>query len=162
VLEAYLDIETSGLSMDRDSITVVGIYLTDGANSRFTQFVGEEITTENLLRILHNVDVVYTYNGSRFDIPFINAALGIDLGQYCRHHDLMLDCWRCNLYGGFKAVEARLGISRELKGINGWEAVRLWWRYQMYNDRDALDILLSYNREDVVNLKALRETLGIG
>jgi hypothetical protein len=74
----------------------------------------------------------------------------------------MYDCWRNNLYGGFKAVERQLGISRQLRGIDGLEAVRLWWRYRDYGDNDALAVLLEYNREDVVNLKALRERLGIG
>ena len=35
----------------------------------------------------------------------------------------------------------------------------LWQRYQNYGDRNSLDLLLEYNREDVVNLKVLREKL---
>jgi uncharacterized protein YprB with RNaseH-like and TPR domain len=71
----------------------------------------------------------------------------------------MYDCWRHNLYGGLKAVERQLGIVRRLKDISGYEAVRLWWKYQNNYDRDALLTLLEYSREDVVNLKTLRETL---
>jgi len=71
----------------------------------------------------------------------------------------MYDCWRYNLYGGFKAVEQQLGIPRRLQGISGWDAVLLWWRYQDYGDQNALELLLQYNREDVVNLKLLREKL---
>jgi uncharacterized protein YprB with RNaseH-like and TPR domain len=37
--------------------------------------------------------------------------------------------------------------------------VRLWWRYVDSFDLKALDTLLAYNREDVVNLKALKERL---
>ena len=72
----------------------------------------------------------------------------------------MYDCWRCNLKGGFKAVERQLGISRESKGVNGWDAVLLWRKYLEYNDEDALALLLKYNKEDVINLKTLRERLG--
>jgi len=75
------------------------------------------------------------------------------------HHDLMYDCWRCNLYGGFKAVERQLGIERKLTEVNGYEAVRLWWRYVESFDLDALNTLLEYNKEDVVNLKVLKERL---
>lgn len=50
-------------------------------------------------------------------------------------------------------------IPRRLRGIDAFEAVRLWWRYQNDYDRDALAVLLEYNREDVVNLEALRERL---
>jgi uncharacterized protein YprB with RNaseH-like and TPR domain len=41
----------------------------------------------------------------------------------------------------------------------GREAVILWWRYQTYHDRKALDLLLAYNKEDVVNLMTLRGKL---
>ena len=58
-----------------------------------------------------------------------------------------------------KSVERQLGIGRELKGIDGLEAVRLWWRYVNALDQEALDTLLKYNKEDVVNLRFLKERL---
>lgn len=157
--EAYLDIETTGLSPVYHDITVIGIYLVDGSHSRLVQLVGEEATRENLVASLEGADRIFTYNGSRFDLPFIRGCLGIDLTDLCRHHDLMYDCWRNGLYGGFKGVEAQLGISRQLKGISGLDAVMLWWRYRNHSDEVALALLLQYNKEDVVNLKALRERL---
>ncbi|MBI2831546.1 MAG: ribonuclease H-like domain-containing protein [Chloroflexi bacterium] len=159
--EAYLDIETTGLSCLDDAITVIGIYLTDGFHSQFIQLVGEEATRKSLMEILSDVDILYTYNGSRFDLPFIETALEVDLARHCQHHDLMWDCWKNNLYGGFKAVESQLGIVRKLKGIDGREAVRLWWMYQKNQQKEALDTLLSYNKEDVMNLKVLRDILAV-
>ena len=156
-----MDIETTGLSPTYSDITVIGVYLADGSCHRFIQLVGEEVTKGNLLEALRGVDVIYTYNGSRFDLPFINALLDVDLARLFRHHDLMLDCWRSNLYGGFKAVEIQLGITRQLVGVDGAEAVRLWWKYQDEQEQGALDTLLLYNKEDVMNLKTLREVLGI-
>ena len=41
----------------------------------------------------------------------------------------------------------------------GYEAVKLWWRYVNSFDLDALATLLQYNKEDVVNLKSLKERL---
>lgn len=158
----YLDIETTGLSRFHHKITVVGIYLVDGSGSRLVQLVAEQVTKDNLLESLEGTDIMFTYNGSRFDLPFIHAYLGVDLAEDYEHRDLMYDCWSKNLYGGFKAVEQQLGISRRLRGIDGFEAVKLWWRYRDYGDNDALAVLLEYNREDVVNLKALREKLKIG
>ena len=158
-LEAYLDIETTGLSPEYSEITVVGIHLFDGFDTSFIQLVGENVTTDNILRALKGADIIYTYNGSRFDLPFIYRRLGVNLARLFRHCDLMYDCWRSNLYGGFKAVERQLGIDRRLKEINGYEAVRLWWRYVNDYDEEALAILLEYNREDVLNLKALKEIL---
>lgn len=157
--DAYLDIETTGLSRFYDYITVIGIYRCHSRNSELIQLVGEEVTRGNLVTALRGVNTIYTYNGSRFDLPFIATSLGIDLAIEFYHHDLMYDCWRNNLYGGFKAVERQLGIPRQLQGVDGFEAVQLWWRYQRGGKQNALDLLLQYNMEDVVNLKALREKL---
>lgn len=157
--DAYLDIETTGLYWDYAEITVVGIYLVNGADGRLVQLVGKGVTSDDLLSSIQGVERMYTYNGSRFDLPFIQASLGIDLRTRAAHHDLMYDCWRHSLYGGFKAVERQLGIPRQLQGISGWDAVLLWQRYQNYGDRNALKLLLQYNREDVMNLKVLREEL---
>ena len=158
--DAYLDIETTGLSRFYDDITVIGIYLCNGIDSEFIQLVEEQAAEDNLVKALESVNTIYTYNGSRFDLPFIDASLGINLEAEFHHHDLMYDCWGNNLYGGFKSVERQLGIPRQLQGIGGFEAVLLWWRYQNCGDQNALAMLLQYNKEDVVNLKALRERLG--
>jgi uncharacterized protein YprB with RNaseH-like and TPR domain len=157
--EAYLDIETTGLSADFHEITVVGIYLVEASDTRFVQLVGEDITEESLLKELDGVSTIYTYNGKRFDLPFIRARLGLDLEAEFENCDLMYDCWLHDLHGGFKAVEQQLGIPRRLTGIGGFEAVMLWWRYVNEGDRSALDLLLEYNREDVMNLTVLRERL---
>lgn len=157
--DAYLDIETTGLSCQHSDITVIGIYLVNGSESKMVQLVGRDVTRDNLLASLESVNTIYTYNGSRFDLPFMYGSLGIDLHSVATHHDLMYACWRCNLYGGFKAVEQQLGIPRQLQGISGWDAVMLWWRYQNYGDQNALALLLQYNKEDVMNLKVLREIL---
>jgi uncharacterized protein YprB with RNaseH-like and TPR domain len=158
--DAYLDIETTGLCSFYDEITVIGICLANDSGNSVVQLVGGDVTRTNLLRTLRCVDTIYTYNGSRFDIPFINFRLQVNLREHFHHHDLMHDCWRNNLYGGFKAVERQLGIPRRLRGIGGAEAAMLWWRYQIDHDRKALDLLLKYNQEDVINLIALKEKLG--
>ena len=102
--DAYLDIETTGLSPYIDDITVIGIYVVHGRSTRLVQLVGEQVTKGNLLQNLDGVDRIYTYNGSRFDPPFILSSLGVDLVNSFQHHDLMYDCWRNNLYGGLKSV----------------------------------------------------------
>jgi uncharacterized protein len=157
--EAYLDIETTGLSCLDSKITVVGIYLVTDTQSKMVQLVGRQISTSNLLPELRDVDTIYTYNGSRFDLPFIRETVGLDLETVVDHHDLMYDCWNCNLYGGLKLVEQQLGICRQLQGVTGLEAVLLWQRFQNYGDGDALDRLLQYNKEDVMNLRTLHRML---
>ncbi len=157
--EAFLDIETTGLSPSYSDITVIGTYLVGKGRSRMVQLVGEEVTAQNLHKTLKDVQTIYTYNGSRFDLPFIREWLGVDLKKTHSHCDLMYHCWRNNLYGGLKMVELKLDITRELKGIDGYQAVILWWRYRNHGDTKALKLLLHYNREDVMNLTVLKEKL---
>jgi len=159
MIDAYLDIETTGLSRFYDYITVIGIYRCKDADSELIQLVGEQVTRDNLFMALEGVNTIYTYNGRRFDIPFINRYLEVNLETKISHHDLMYDCWRNNLYGGFKAVEKKLGICRELQGVDGFEATMLWKRYKEFGDQESLYILLKYNEEDVVNLRTLRKYL---
>jgi len=159
MVEAYLDIETTGLSCRYCEITVVGVCLSDGRTNHFFQLVGTEVTKDNLLYSLEEAERIYTYNGSRFDLPFIHGSLGVNLASLIHHRDLMYDCWRCNLKGGFKAVERQLGIARQLQEVDGYEAVLLWQRYRKHNDRVALARLLEYNKEDVMNLLQLKQRL---
>ena len=158
-LNAYLDIETTGLSPYYCDITVVGIYATWGHGSRFVQLVGDNINSDNLIQSLRGVTTLYTYNGSRFDLPFIDLHLGINLAELFGHYDLMYDCWRMGLKGGLKCVERQLGIPRRLRDVNGYRAIQLWWRYINDYDEAALATLLEYNKEDVLNLKVLKERL---
>ena len=158
-VEAYLDIETTGLSPGDCIVTVVGMYICHGEDARVVQLVGKDVTTKHILGALEGASMIHTYNGSRFDLPFIHCCLGVDLNRLFPHRDLMYDCWRKKLYGGLKAVERQLGIERRLKDMNGWEAVRLWWKYVDSFDLKALDKLIEYNKEDVVNLKTLKARL---
>jgi uncharacterized protein YprB with RNaseH-like and TPR domain len=157
--EAYLDIETTGLTPSGCDITVIGIHLRRRGNTDFIQLVGKDATAHGVRDALAGADILYTYNGSRFDLPFIHAALGVNLAALFPHRDLMYDCWRNGLYGGLKVVERRLGIPRKLPDMNGWEAVRLWWKYVESFDLNALNRLLEYNKEDVLNLKILKDRL---
>ena len=140
-------------------VTVVGMYICNGEDTKVIQLVGKDITKDSLSDTLEGVKILHTYNGSRFDLPFIHSCIGIDLARVFTHRDLMLDCWKNNLYGGLKAVERQLGVERRLKDMNGWEAVKLWWKYVDSFDLEALDKLLEYNKEDVVNLKAVKAKL---
>ncbi len=151
-MRGYLDIETS---FD-GGITVVGLYADDRG---CIQLVGPQVTEVSLYRILEGLRTLCTYNGSRFDLPVIHRRLGADLAAEFESCDLMLECWRVGLKGGLKRVEEQLGIRRWTKGLDGFDAMRLWHRYEACGDGEALATLLEYNREDVVNLKRLDELL---
>jgi uncharacterized protein YprB with RNaseH-like and TPR domain len=157
----YLDIETTGLSCHHCDLTVVGVAVVRAQQPQFGQLYGGQINADRVLGLLDGVDEIYTYNGSRFDLPFLKGRLGLDLRRQFAHTDLMYNCWRRDLKGGLKAVEVRLGIERRLADMSGYMAVRLWWDYVNNNDTEALQKLLEYNREDVMNLHVLRERLDV-
>ena len=159
-MDAYLDIETTGLSPRWDTITVVGIYR-PSLDDAPQQLICPDITREKVEALLRDVRVLYTYNGKQFDARFLQSQLQVEFPASLVHKDLMYDCWGRRLYGGLKAVERHLEINRTLQGVSGLQAVELWWRYARRGDTAALATLLEYNREDVLNLKVLRERLGV-
>jgi hypothetical protein len=151
-MRAYLDIETTFAG----AISVIGIYRPDTGT---TQLVGGGVHDLNLYRALEGVSTLVTFNGSSFDLPVIRKRLLADLKAEFAHRDLLYVCRRRGLRGGLKLVEQRLGIARETAGISGWDAPRLWSRYETRADEAALATLLAYNYEDVVNLALLEAVL---
>ncbi len=146
---AYLDIETTGLTRSEDVITTIALY--DGRNVRYY------VQGENLHEFARDVEqyhLLVTYNGTRFDIPFIESSFGISLRR--AHIDLMYLLRSLGYRGGLKGCERQLGLSRgDLEGVDGWFAVLLWREFCRSGDRAALETLLAYNIEDVVNLETL-------
>lgn len=158
-MDAYLDIETTGFIGGGSYPTVVGIAVDFPGDWTTTQLVGDGITVDALLHVLEGVTTIYTFNGASFDLPYLAWKPGVDLRLRFEHRDLMRTSRRAGLKGGLKAIEKALGISRVLPDMDGQDAVLLWDKFRRENNRDALDMLLEYNREDVENLRVLRTIL---
>ena len=158
---AYIDIETTGFNPYSDELTVVGICLERGRDREVVQLYDGTLSRKSILNAVRHADILYSYNGARFDLPFIKISIGADLTQETEHRDLMHHCWRRDLWGGQKAVECQLGISRETAGIDGADAVDLWRDYKNNGNNRALRTLLKYNAEDVTNLAFIRRKLGV-
>jgi uncharacterized protein YprB with RNaseH-like and TPR domain len=144
----YLDIETTGMD-GFSTITTIALY--DGKHVRWY------VDGQNLDRFLDDIlkyKVIITYNGKSFDIPFIENQFRIKLEH--SHIDLRFILSSLGFSGGLKGCERQLGINRgELSGVDGYFAVLLWHDYIRNNNQRALDTLLAYNIEDVVNLEKL-------
>jgi len=157
-MKAYLDIETDR----RGHLTVIGIFLEQG---EFIQLYGAHINTVNVETILEKATIIVTFNGDRFDLPVIKKHLNLDVKATHRSLDLFTVKKKLGLKGGLKQLEQLFGITRHTEGLNGYDAMLLW---EMYNKTDtiaeeerhsALNLLLEYNREDVMNLVALERAL---
>lgn len=145
---AYLDIETTGLNFG-DTITTIAIY--DG--ERVSCYVqGENLS--DFLRDIARYSLLVTYNGKCFDVPFIERFFGVKLPHV--HLDLMYVLRSLGYKGGLKGCEKQLGLDRgELEGVDGFFAVLLWRDYKKTKNLKALETLLAYNVQDVVNLETL-------
>jgi hypothetical protein len=148
---AYVDIETTGGSKSSSDITVIGIY--DGKTPHM--YIQGKNLDEAHAKLLE-FEIVVTFNGKLFDLPFIEY-------YFCHqynfvHLDLRFMLRELGLSGGLKSIEKQLGIRRdeEVEGVDGFEAVRLWYQYKR-GAQAALDKLIKYNQEDIVNLKTLLE-----
>jgi hypothetical protein len=147
----FFDIETTGLSKARDSVTTVSFHR-DGETVTLVR--GEDLTADRLREELSRPDVLVTYNGAQFDVPFLERSF--DLSVETPHLDVRFPCERVGLTGGLKQVERDIGLERDRPDISGRDAVRLWHQYEA-GDRSALETLVSYNREDAANLRTVAD-----
>jgi uncharacterized protein len=147
---AFLDIETTGLSPYAGIVTVVTVH---GGGSTRTFIAGEDL--EELPAYLGRFPILVTFNGRRFDVPFLEAGFPA-LVVPPVHIDLRFVFYRLGLAGGLKRIEQRLGIGDRtgVEGVSGLDAVRLWQEYRR-GSRPALERLVRYNRADTVNLEPL-------
>lgn len=144
----FFDIETTGLDRDRHAVTCVSFHR-DGDTETLVR--GDDLTRENV-RALLDAPLLASFNGARFDVPFLEASF--DLSVDAPHLDLMYPCKRADLTGGLKAIEPECGVERDRPDLAGEDAVRLWRDHERGVD-GALETLISYNREDAANLKAV-------
>ncbi len=146
----YLDIETTGGYQGTNEITVIGLY--DG--EQYCAFINGK-NLEKFESVISEFDLVITFNGSTFDLPFIKKWFRhITLPPV--HIDLRFLLRKIGYKGGLKKIERQVGINREaeIRDMDGYDAVQLWEAHRLGNDR-ALDLLVEYNRADVINLEPL-------
>lgn len=145
---AYVDIETTGLSRG-DKITTIALY--DG--EKLSTYV-RGINLEDFIRDIQRYTLLVTYNGTRFDLPFLRSTF--QKRFRLAHLDLCPVMQALGYWGGLKRCELLMGIKRQVpEGIDGREAVSLWHRYKQDKDVSALRLLLAYNSQDVLTLEML-------
>jgi uncharacterized protein YprB with RNaseH-like and TPR domain len=147
----YLDIETDG-GMYADSITTVGLY--DGSD--FTCLVKDD-TLGSFPDVISRYGMIVTFFGTGFDVPMLKKAFpSVPFDQI--HLDLCPTLKQLGIRGGLKRIEKQMGIARgdDTEGLDGRDAIYLWRYYQRGDDK-ALETLIAYNKEDVVNLETLAE-----
>ena len=153
---AFLDIETNGLPFPDGQITVVGIY---GKGTMTTLIHGVNLSEERLQAELASYDLLVTFFGSGFDLPFLKFTYP-NLVLDHPHIDLCFAARRLGFKGGLKAIEMEVGCYRPtiLEGLTGWDAVRLWEEWQLGHSASG-ELLIQYNEADCKNLEPLADLI---
>lgn len=174
-----LDIETTGLDRRRDRFVLGGLY--DPGERLLHQVFAEDTSEEaealeTFMDLVHQFDVIVTYNGRHFDLPFLEERIrrtGADRdGDGKTRHE---DGYDLDLYQAVnghspirrllpnlkqKTVEAYMGIwSDRSDEISGAESVELYWNYLKTADPQARRQILLHNSDDVLQLTRLVKVL---
>ncbi len=142
----FLDIEIDSYG----KMVVVGI-----SNYFSTNFFVRGVNMEkNILeKELKKYKLIVTFNGAAFDLPRLRKQLGIIIAV--PHIDLKPLCVKLGMKGGLKEIEKQLNLKRPAHLYGN--PVELWKAFHASGDREYLELLLDYNREDVENLRAVME-----
>ena len=138
----FLDIEIDSYG----KVVLVGI-----SNYYDTNFFvkGVNLSKGYIERELEKYKIIVTFNGGAFDLPKIRKELKVNISL--PHIDLKPLCVNLGLKGGLKEVEKLLDLGRP-SHLYG-NPIGLWKSFHASGDREYLDLLLDYNREDCENLK---------
>ena len=140
----YLDVEVDS----HGKIILLGI----ADNYQTKTFIQNVNLEKNIIqKEINQYKLIITFNGSSFDLPKLKKQLNIDLSV--PHIDLKPLCINLGLKGGLKEVEKLLKLNRppNLRG----SPIGLWKSFHASGDRDWLDLLIAYNKEDIENLQAI-------
>ena len=159
------DIETMGLMPYQDMVINAG-FCDPETGEVFQLFAESRSDEERLLRdifeILSRYEAVVTYNGDRFDIPFIKTRAkkygidsfpffwSIDMYRYLKKYWPMAKRME---HLNQKSVEIALGLAdkRDDK-IGGGECIPLYEHYLGYKDEESKQLILLHNADDVRQL----------
>lgn len=169
------DIETTGLDPARSKFILGGLaYAEEGfpeGEIKIEQYFAEKPeeekeALEKCLEALSKLDVVITYNGTRFDMPYIKyraAQYGIGF-KYDMPHNLDL-YYVINKFSELrkmlpnlkqKTVENYFGLwETRTDEISGAESIELYSEYVKTGDKELLDKILLHNSDDVMQLTKL-------
>ena len=140
----FLDIETDSYG----KITVVGISNYYNTNT-FVQ--GFNLEKNLLEKELEKYKLLVTFNGGAFDLPKLKKQLQLEVKM--PHIDLKPLCVKLDLKGGLKEVERILNLKRPAHLYGN--PVDLWKAFHASGDREYLQLLVDYNKEDIENLKGV-------
>lgn len=166
-----LDIETTGLNPNRSEVILGGMLVPGEECAEVIQYFADREGSEaSLLEVygdaLSQADVLITYNGDSFDLPFmrqrfrkhglddpLNHSQSFDLYRALHYYSKMREILP-NLKQ--KSIEVFLGLSPLRQDeISGGESVALYEEYLRSGSASAREKVLLHNRDDLVQLASM-------
>lgn len=161
----FLDIETTGLSRDRNMIYLIGILFFNEKDNKWILRQYFANSTDQELDLLNTFiddislfDNLINYNGDSFDLPFINHRLKL-LGSNKRiNRDKSFDLYRLirqnksflNLENlKLKTIEEYLGFYRD-DLYTGFQCISFYKDYIKSKDPNLKSKVLKHNHDDLV------------
>lgn len=169
-----LDIETTGLSPKNSAFVLGGLASPEEDSLIAEQYFAESLSEEQetLQRFWEDSaakDVLITFNGQHFDIPFIKERLkkyNSESAAMPFHLDLFLLVKNFSPIRKFlpnlkqKSIENYMGLWQYRKDeISGAESVDLYYRFLTERSDIVKDKILLHNHDDIVQLYRLLKVL---
>lgn len=164
----YLDIETSNLDADFGVIFSYAIKPKGLDECDYSVITKSEIfksdydkwVVKDLIDDLKQYDVIYTYYGKRFDIPYIRSRALYHKLKFPMYREL----YHIDLYDQakhkLKLSSNRLANVTKFLGIKGKNSVQSrYWLKAMTGDKVSLDYILDHNIRDVEILEKFHERI---
>lgn len=162
----YFDIESSGLVGDFSIMLSWSIKERDVDKVHHDVITKEDILSgnedrriiESLREALNKFDVIITYYGTRFDVPYTRTRMEYHDIQFPHFESLKhIDCYYIMRYR-FKIHSNRLDSATEFFGIGGKTRLKpSVWNKAKYGDHKALKYILKHNVADVKILERLHK-----
>lgn len=165
------DIETTGLSPDFSKVILTGLLTFQEEEITVQQYLAESLSEEkdvleNTLKLLSSLDIVITYNGRSFDMPYIQARSAHEGLPWRLNHLYNLDLYK--IVKGFstlgqslpnlkqKSIEKFMGIdNNRIDEISGGDSVVLFKDYLKTSEKVLEDKILLHNHDDILQLNQL-------
>ncbi|MBS4534187.1 ribonuclease H-like domain-containing protein [Clostridium sp. D2Q-14] len=166
----FFDIETTGFSRYKDRTILIGVLYPTNNGIKIIQLFANELKDEKelltkFIGIISKFDILISFNGNVFDIPFLNKRFkynnlkysidnkkNIDLLKVVKKYKNLLNLDNCKL----KSIEKYLGIYRK-DTISGKESINYYYNYVSTKDEQLKKIILNHNYDDIYYLpKILR------
>lgn len=168
------DIETTGLSPSSCSCILTGLLIPEGDHLTTVQYFADSLDDEEFLlhaisEDLGKLDMVVTYNGRSFDLPFLSRRYArfclekvpepydLDLFSVIRKHSPLRQ-FMPNLKQ--KTVENFMGLwSSRSDQISGGDSVGMYFDWLSSGDSELKRQILLHNSDDVLQLYKLLDVL---